>query len=166
MLNKTGILFVCTGNICRSPTAEGVFRHRVRGAGIEHLFVIDSAGIASYHIGDPPDERSIRAAKERGFEIHDLRARAVKKSDFDEFDLILAMDEGHYCALDRMKPGNAHAKVAMFLDFVSDGRKASDVPDPYYGGPEDFALVLDLVEKGVDGLLIHLHRNEIQEVKV
>ncbi len=164
MHNKTGVLFVCTGNICRSPTAEGVFRHRVRQAGIEHLFAIDSAGIASYHIGDPPDARSIRMAKERGFEIHDLRARAVKRSDFDEFDLILAMDEGHYRALDRMKPAKARAKVAMFLDFIQSGaRESRDVPDPYYGGPEDFALVLDLVEEGVEGLLRHLGENAFRE---
>lgn len=162
MSNKTGILFVCTGNICRSPTAEGVFRHRVREAGIDHLFIVDSAGVASYHLGAPPDTRSIRAAKERGFEIHDLRARAVKKSDFNEFDLILAMDEGHYRALDRMKPPGARANIAMFLNFANDHRK-SDVPDPYYGGAEDFALVLDLVEEGVDGLLLHLRQKTVQE---
>jgi protein-tyrosine phosphatase len=142
-----------------------VFRHRVREAGLEHLFLIDSAGVASYHIGDPPDTRSIRAAKERGFEIHDLRARAVKKSDFEEFDLILAMDEGHYRALERMKPARARAKIAMFLDFVGDHRKSSNVPDPYYGGPADFALVLDLVEDGVDGLLVHLQNKPVQEEK-
>jgi len=165
MSNKTGILFVCTGNICRSPTAEGVFRHRVRQAGLEHLFLIDSAGVASYHIGDPPDARSIQAAKKRGFEIHDLRARAVKKSDFEEFDFILAMDEGHFHALERMKPAGARAEIAMFLDFVEDHRKSSDVPDPYYGGPTDFALVLDLVEDGVEGLLVYLRNKSVQEEK-
>jgi protein-tyrosine phosphatase len=164
MAKKTGILFVCTGNICRSPTAEGVFRHRVREAGREADFLIDSAGIEGYHVGDPPDGRSIRYALERGFEIHDLRARRVEKADFRTFDLILAMDAGHHRALQRMKPADADAEVAMFLDFAHDltGDDSRDVPDPYCGGPRDFTHVLDLVEKGVDGLLAHLRTKKEQ----
>ena len=155
MSKKFGILFVCTGNICRSPTAEGVFRHHVRAEGLENAFLIDSAGIEGYHTGDLPDSRSIKAALKRGVAIDDLKARRVKPSDFHEFDLILAMDSGHYSALKRLKPADARAEVVLFLDFA-DPENPRDVPDPYYGGPADFTLVLDLVEEGVDGLLRHL----------
>ena len=155
MSKKFGILFVCTGNICRSPTAEGVFRHRVRAAGLENEFVIDSAGIEGYHTGDPPDSRSIRAAQGRGIAIDDLKARRVRPADFQDFDLILAMDTGHYNALKKMKPADAPADIVLFLDFA-DTETSRDVPDPYYGGPEDFTLVLDLVEEGVEGLLRQL----------
>jgi protein-tyrosine phosphatase len=155
MSKKFGILFVCTGNICRSPTAEGVFRHHVRAAGLENEFVIDSAGIEGYHTGDPPDSRSISAALGCGIAIDDLKARRVRSADFEDFDLILAMDSGHYNALKKMKPADAPAEVVLFLDFANP-EISRDVPDPYYGGPEDFTLVLDLVEEGVDGLLRHL----------
>ncbi len=155
MSKKFGILFVCTGNICRSPTAEGVFRHHVRAAGLENGFVIDSAGIEGYHTGDPPDGRSVKAALKRGVAIDDLKARRVRPSDFHDFDLILAMDGGHHRALKNMKPKDARAEVVLFLDFA-DPENSRDVPDPYYGGPEDFTLVLDLAEEGVDALLRHL----------
>ena len=155
MSKKFGILFVCTGNICRSPTAEGVFRHHVRAAGLENEFVVDSAGIEGYHTGDPPDGRSIRAALGRGIAIDDLKARRVRPADFQDFDLILAMDKGHYSALKKLKPADATADIVLFLDFANP-KTSRDVPDPYYGGPEDFVLVLDLVEEGVEGLLRHL----------
>ena len=155
MSKKIGILFVCTGNICRSPTAEGVFRHRVRAEGLENAFLIDSAGIEDYHTGDPPDSRSIKAALKRGVALDELKARKVRATDFHDFDLILAMDKGHHRALKNLKPKDARAEVALFLDFAN-AEMSRDVPDPYYGGPADFTLVLDLVEEGVDGLLRHL----------
>lgn len=161
MSNKTGILFVCTGNICRSPTAEGVFRDRARAAGLENRFLIDSAGIEGYHTGDPPDRRTVQAARARGYDLGTLRARRVEKADFSGFDMILAMDRGHLAALERMKPSGATAQIVMFMDFAGEGRGGPrDVPDPYYGGPEDFTLVLDLVEDGVEGLLAHLQAEQ------
>lgn len=141
------VLFVCTGNICRSPTAEGVFRAMVRKAGREDRIETDSAGTHGYHVGDPPDERAVRAALRRGWDISDLRARKVDTDDFDDFDLILALDRGHLRLLERMRPRGARALVRLFL---SDGR---DVPDPYYGGPADFDHALDLIEVGAAELL-------------
>ena len=103
-MTKYGVLFVCTGNICRSPTAEGIFRHYVREAGLEERFVIDSAGTHGYHIGDPPDRRTIDAARRRGFDLDKLRARKLRSSDFNEFDLILAMDSSHLRTLRTLAP--------------------------------------------------------------
>jgi len=144
------VLFVCTGNICRSPTAEGVFRAMVRKAGLEDRIETDSAGTHAYHVGDPPDERAVRAARRRGWDISDLRARKVEAEDFDDFDLILALDRGHLRLLERMRPRGSRAEVRLFL---TDGR---DVPDPYYGGPGDFDRALDLVEEGAREVLARL----------
>jgi len=141
------VLFVCTGNICRSPTAEGVFRALVRKAGLEDRIETDSAGTHAYHVGDPPDERAVRAARRRGWDISALRARKVEAEDFETFDLILALDRGHLRLLERMRPKGSRAEVRLFL---SDGR---DVPDPYYGGPADFDHALDLIEEGAREVL-------------
>lgn len=147
-----GVLFVCTGNICRSPTAAGAFRHVVRNAGLQNRVLIDSAGTHGYHIGEAPDHRAITVAQTRGIDISDLRARQFTREDFDLFDLILAMDEGHFKHIQRMMPANARAETGLFLDFLPDaGRR--DVPDPYYGGTKDFEYVLDLVERGSNQLL-------------
>jgi protein-tyrosine phosphatase len=141
------VLFVCTGNICRSPTAEGVLRHH-GSLDIE----TDSAGIMGYHIGDAPDKRTIAAAKKRGYDLSLLRARQVSAHDFHDYDLILAMDRSHYDALISMEPQGSKAEIAMFLKYAPDCGY-EDVPDPYYGGPEDFEKVLDLVEHGIQGLM-------------
>jgi protein-tyrosine phosphatase len=146
------VLFVCTGNICRSPTAEGALRRAVAQAGLDTQIDIDSAGTHGYHIGESPDPRSIVAAAKRGIDIAGLKARRVQTADFETFDLILAMDHGHLNHLRAMRRESHKAEVRLFLDFHSDERHR-DVPDPYYGGPQDFELVLDLSEEASRGLL-------------
>ena len=144
---RRSILFVCTGNICRSPTAEGVLRHLARGESVE--LHVESAGIGDWHIGQPPDERSQHHARNRGYDLSEQRARQVRAEDFDRFDMILAMDRGHLHALQKLAPSRHHAKIRLFVE----GR---DVPDPYYGGPDGFEKVLDLVEAQCRRLLQEL----------
>jgi len=147
MKERRAILFVCSGNICRSPTAEAVLRHLAAQEGIE--LDVASAGIGDWHVGAAPDDRAQQHAKSRGYDMSALRARQVKERDFEEFDLILAMDRGHLRALQRMAPAEERHKVRLFVA----GR---DVPDPYYGGPEGFEHVLDLVEAACRDLLREL----------
>jgi protein-tyrosine phosphatase len=147
MKEKRSILFVCTGNICRSPTAEGVFRSLAEKAGLD--LRIESAGLGDWHVGQPPDERAQHHAQGRGYDLSAQRARQVRLRDFDDFDLILAMDRGHLRALERMAPPKHRAKIRLFAA----GR---DVPDPYYGGPDGFERVLDLVEEQCASLLEEL----------
>lgn len=141
------VLFVCSGNICRSPTAEGVFRHLVAEAGLSDRIESDSVGLHGWHIGDPPDARSTRAAARRGIDISDLRARQLETADFERFDLLLAMDEGHHRDMLRRATSIQRHKVRMFME-ASEGRPASSVPDPYYGGADGFESVLDMIEQG------------------
>jgi len=148
------ILFVCTGNICRSPTAEGVLRQRLEQLRILQHFHVDSAGTHGYHIGEAPDTRSIRAAQKRGIAIDGLRARKIAADDFHAFDLILACDRGHLEILRNTAPKGCKARVELFLDFVQ--MDVKEVPDPYYGGSTDFEYVLDLVESGADKLIAKL----------
>lgn len=148
------VLFVCLGNICRSPTADGVFRTLVSQAGLEDKIYVDSAGTAAYHVGNPSDPRSAIAAQDRGYDLSSLRARQVALSDFDEFDYILAMDSQNLCDLQRIQPDDSKAKLQLFLDYSE--LDASEVPDPYYGEGKGFEHVLDLVESASYGLLRHL----------
>ncbi len=154
------VLFVCTGNICRSPTAEGAFRRAVMQAGMDAHIEIDSAGTHGYHIGESPDPRSIAAAAKRAIDIAGLKARRVREADFETFDLILAMDHGHLSHLRAMRREGHKAEVRLFLDYHG-GERHRDVPDPYYGQAKDFELVLDLVEEASRGLLSAL-RGKIQ----
>ena len=146
------VLFVCTGNICRSPTAEGVFRKRVADARLESLILADSAGTHAYHQGEPPDPRSQAAARARGYDLSRLRARRVSAADFQRFDLLLAMDREHHEILVRLAPPSAARKVRLMMSYAS-ALPHEEVPDPYYGGPDGFELVLDLVEAASEGLL-------------
>jgi len=143
------LLFVCTGNICRSPTAEGVFRSFLKNSPLEKSVTVDSAGTHDYHAGEPPDERAQRHARRRGYDLSALRARQIRKNDFQEYDLILAMDRGHLGILRRNCPPEHRGKLRLFL-------KESDVPDPYYGGPEGFEQVLDMVEAACRDLLAEI----------
>lgn len=145
------VLFVCLGNICRSPTAEGVFRKYVKAARLEHRIVVDSAGTGNYQIGKRPDQRALGAAARRGYELAPRGARQVRLSDFLEFDYVLAMDEANLDALKLLCPPEHVDKLGLLTDFSSTG--ARTIPDPYGGGPEGFEKVLDLVEDSARGLL-------------
>jgi protein-tyrosine phosphatase len=149
------ILFVCMGNICRSPSAEGVFRALLVQRAPQLSVELDSAGTHDYHVGEPPDARSIAAALRRGIDLSALRARTVRTSDFDEFDLILAMDEQNLRELRRRAPAHRHERIRLMMEFGPDASLRA-VPDPYYGGPQGFEQVLDLLEEAAEGLLREL----------
>lgn len=148
----TSVLFVCMGNICRSPTAEGVFRRLLAERRPELEVEVDSAGTHDYHIGAPPDARATEAARRRGVDLSRLRARHVIVEDFERFDLILAMDEDNLRELRRRSPPRQHARLRLMMDYAPDAARRI-VPDPYYGGPQGFEEVLDLLEQAADGLL-------------
>ncbi len=146
-----GVLFVCMGNICRSPTAEGVFRHVVSKAGLAGRVRVDSAGTHAYHVGEPADRRAQKAAERRGFTMDGIRARRVRGEDFTAFDYILAMDRDNLELLRAQAAVEHHEKIRLFLEFSGSGE--AEVPDPYYGGAAGFERVLDLVEDAAHGLL-------------
>jgi protein-tyrosine phosphatase len=150
----TRVLFVCLGNICRSPTAEGVFRHLAKTEAPQLEVEVDSAGTADYHIGAAPDLRSQRAALHRGIDISGLRGRQVKADDFARFDLILAMDQENLGELQALQPRNARAQLKLFMDYAPG--QGTEVPDPYYGDAAAFEKVLDLTEAAARGLLAAL----------
>ena len=146
------VLFVCLGNICRSPTAEGVFRKRVTEAGLAGRVEIDSAGTHAYHVGAPPDARAQQAARQRGIDLSGLRGRQATARDIEQFDYVLAMDrENHENLLDICPDGLEH-KVRLFMEFAP-ARSEKEVPDPYFGGPAGFDCVLDMIEDAAVGLL-------------
>jgi protein-tyrosine phosphatase len=151
------ILFVCLGNICRSPSAEAVLRAIAAREAPELDLEIDSAGTAGYHIGDAPDARSQAAALRRGYDMAPLRARIVEEADFERFDLILAMDTQNLEVLRKRAPMRYRERVRLFLEYAPDCG-LDEVPDPYYGGPTGFEQVLDLVEEAARGLLSHLRK--------
>jgi protein-tyrosine phosphatase len=147
-----GVLFVCTGNICRSPTAEGVFRTLAQRRGVLGRLRVDSAGTHDYHVGEAPDPRAIEHAARRGYDLKPLRARQLAESDFRDFGWILAMDRGHLRLLNAVAPGETDARVQLFLEH-STRWLGLDVPDPYYGGAHGFETVLDMVEEASERLL-------------
>ena len=152
------VLFVCLGNICRSPTAEAVFRSVVNDAGLTDLVHVESCGTAGYHIGDAADERSQAAAKQRGYDMSMLRGAQVQGADFDHYDYILAMDRANLHDLKALCPEQHIEKLSLFLNFAH-GFNESEVPDPYYGGDKGFQHVLDLVEDASAGLLDSIRSN-------
>jgi len=152
MKNKVSVVFVCMGNICRSPTAEAVFRHYVESAGLTENITIDSAGTHDYHIGDPPDRRTQRAARQRGYDLSKLRGRQIEAGDFHRFDYVLAMDRSNLAILQSIAPENNDTKARLFLEYARHHAER-EVPDPYYGGEDGFERVLDMVEDAAQGLL-------------
>lgn len=151
-MNKVSVLFVCMGNICRSPTAHGVFRQLVIAEGLEEMIEIDSAGTHAYHLGESPDARAQQTARQRGIDLSDLRARMAVAEDLMRFDYVLAMDEDNRASLQRLCPPGMEAKLRLFMEFAPQ-LKVREVPDPYYGGARGFERVLDLVEAASRGLL-------------
>ena len=149
---QVSVLFVCLGNICRSPTAHGLFRNLVAKRGYASSIYIDSAGTGDWHIGRPPDQRATAKAAERAIDLSDLRARQVTAADFDQFDYILAMDSQNLSNLKTMCPSGFSKYLGLFLEFA-DEFSEQEVPDPYYGGDQGFELVLDMVQNGCEGLL-------------
>jgi protein-tyrosine phosphatase len=154
-MKQVKVLFVCMGNICRSPTAEGVFRHAVNQAGLADKIFIDSAGTHAYHVGNPPDSRAMAAATKRDIDLSHQRARQVEATDFEDFDYVLAMDHSNYSDLQHICPDQHEDSLSLFLDFANNSNE-QEVPDPYYGGGQGFEHVLDLVEDATNGLLARI----------
>ncbi|OEK05423.1 low molecular weight protein-tyrosine-phosphatase [Roseivirga misakiensis] len=155
-MNKVKVLFVCLGNICRSPLAEGIFRQRIKERGMGDRFEVDSCGTAAYHIGKSPDERSVANAIKNGVN-YEHAARQLKESDFLNFDYIIPMDSSNHSNTLRLEPKNARAKVIKMREF-DDLNKGDDVPDPYYGGENGFQEVFEILDRSVDNLLSHLEK--------
>jgi protein-tyrosine phosphatase len=158
-MEKIKVLFVCTGNICRSPTAEGVFIQFVKDRYLTDRFVIDSAGTHAYHVGEAPDLRSQRAAAERGIDLSVLRARQVQYDDFEKFDFLLVMDDDNHSILMRTCPQQYQHKIDYFLNYAPQ-LKRREVPDPYYGGQNGFEHVLDMIEEATIGFLTALQNDQ------
>ncbi|HTP74733.1 MAG TPA: low molecular weight protein-tyrosine-phosphatase [Burkholderiaceae bacterium] len=147
------VLMVCTGNICRSPTAEGVLRHKLVALGLQHRVEVDSAGTVDYHVGSPPDHRAQKAALRRGYDLSRQRARQLRPEDFERFDLVLGMDAEHVERMLELCPEALADRVRLLMDYSPRRPRGTEVPDPYYGAPAGFERVLDLVEEACDGLV-------------
>lgn len=154
------VLFVCMGNICRSPTAQGVFSGLVKRQGLERLINVDSAGTHSYHLGECPDRRAQQIAMRRGIDLSHLRARRIEKTDFERFDYVLAMDEENYQYLESLCQVPYRPKLKLFLEFAPHLHER-EVPDPYYGGINGFERVLDMIEEASTGLLEDIRRHHL-----
>ena len=154
------VMFICLGNICRSPTAHGLFAAKVQDAGLQNRIRVSSAGTGGWHVGSPPDARSIRVARQRGIDLSQLRARQVLASDFAEHDYMLAMDLQNLRDLRLLAPAEFDGHLDLFLNFAEDAGHR-EVPDPYYGGDDGFSLVLTLIDSASDGLLQHIRRTHL-----
>jgi len=154
------VLFVCLGNICRSPTAEGVFWHLVEGQGLADQIGIDSAGTSGWHIGEGPDPRAQAAADKRGYDLSRLRGRQVQPADFSTFDYIIAMDDSNHTSLSAMAPSGEQNRIHMFLAFAPE-TGIREIPDPYYGAGDGFGTVLDLIEAASRGLLEDIRQKHL-----
>jgi protein-tyrosine phosphatase len=152
---RYGVLFVCAGNICRSPTAEGVFAKKLADAGLSGRIVVDSAGTHGYHVGEPPDPRTQSAARARGYELSNLRARRVEREDFERFDLVLAMDKDNRAFLAQLCPPAVGHKLKLMMEYARNSA-AREVPDPYGGGPDGFETVLTMLEDATEDLLLSI----------
>lgn len=149
---KTRVLFVCLGNICRSPTAEAVMCKMLQDRGLDRWFEVSSAGTGNWHVGEAPDARATEAAKERGYEMSDIRARQILENDFKHYDLVLAMDRSNITNMRRVCPSGCLSKIGLLMDYVPQA-VLDEVPDPYYGGEDGFSLVLNLLEDACDNLI-------------
>ncbi|MEE2999261.1 MAG: low molecular weight protein-tyrosine-phosphatase [Pseudomonadota bacterium] len=149
------VLFICLGNICRSPTAEGVFRKHIKNENLNHKIKIDSVGTGSWHVGNPPDKRSQEVATLRGYDISNQRSRQINNRDIEESDYLIAMDTNNISTLQELIPEEMKKKLFLFLEFAPQLEQL-DVPDPYYSGPDGFDLVIDLIEAASEGLLAHI----------
>lgn len=152
-MKPQAILFVCAGNICRSPTAEGIFAKKASATGLADRIVVDSAGTLGYHAGEPPDPRAQQAALRRGYDLSALRARRVERGDFDRFDLVLAMDSDNRAFLSRLCPPSSAHKIKLMMEYARRYTER-EVPDPYAGGPDGFEAVLNMLEDATEGLLL------------
>jgi protein-tyrosine phosphatase len=152
---RASVLFVCMGNICRSPTAESVFRQHAERAGLLDELCIESAGIGDWHVGQPPDKRAITHGRRRGYDLASLRARQVTRADFARFDFILAMDLRNLRDLEALRPADYSGYLGLFLDFAPQ-LGVREVPDPYFGGADGFETVLELAERASEALLLHI----------
>ena len=155
------VLFVCMGNICRSPTAQGVFSQEVQARGLQEQISVDSAGTHAYHVGEPPDERARHAAAGRRIDLNPLRARQVEATDFARFDYILAMDRENLDLLMALCPGSVNGKVQLFMEFAPELAE-KEVPDPYWGGARGFERVLDMTKAASRGLLDHIEKHDLR----
>lgn len=158
---KVTVLFVCMGNICRSPTAEAVFQKRLNDQGLQADIQIDSAGTHAYHIGNPPDARSTETALRRGYQMDALRARQVTRADIETYDYVLAMDRDNAAILRQLAPAALRDKPHLFMSYAED-YGIEEVPDPYYGGAGGFEQVLDMIEQASDGLLAAIRRDRLR----
>ncbi|MDX1633043.1 MAG: low molecular weight protein-tyrosine-phosphatase [Marinobacter sp.] len=162
MTKPVRVLFVCLGNICRSPTAEGVFRHVVTQAGLADRIHVDSCGTADFHVGEPPDRRSQAAARSRGIDLSELRARQLSPEDLKRFDYVLVMDRQNLANVRELWHQNGGAQPELFLSYADQGDADTDeVPDPYHGGEQGFERVFDLVQAASEGLLRHIRKHQL-----
>ena len=161
-IETVNVVFVCMGNICRSPTAEGVFRHAVKAKNLQDVIKIDSAGTHAYHIGESPDSRSQATAKLRGVDISAQRARKVEANDFERFDYVIAMDRSNYESLKVLATPEQQKRLHLFMSFTS-AWENTEVPDPYYGAGDGFTTVFDMVQSASEGLLERIVKNDLQE---